>query len=263
MHTKSLLLAAAITVSLILRAHAQDLPRTFGARALQLDDGTGSGTTLVLDLNGELQATYRLHFPLSGPPSELNFFAVDQFGNISWTNSTLPPLPLGHMWCGNVLGQAEPMPPGALGAILVVGTAEYGVPAPEWATIIPGPVTISASQITTGTIQPGVTINVGTGGTIVPTGGTVTANMLSGSGLGEYSGRVFIPTGANHIDISFPSILPLSSVTVSVFDPQAGTFGFVDAKVSQITPGIGFTVIFAADYPASGTGELHYIVVNP
>lgn len=258
MRTRSHLLVALIVLVLADPTYAQEQPRTFGAGALQLDDGTGSANTLTFDLNGALEMTYRLHFPLSGPPFDVSYFAVDPAGNISWTNSTLPPLPLGNMWCGNVLGQAEAMPPGDLGAILVVGTSQYGVPAPEWATVIPGPVTISASQITSGTIQPGVTINVGPGAIIQPSGGTVIANGLAGAGPGKFAGEVNIPQFALSMNIPYTGTTASSVILVSISDPSGQTD---QVTVSTVTAGVGFTVMFSGFYPTT-TGELHYVVVN-
>lgn len=243
-----------------LRTVAQTLPRTFGARVLQLDDGTGSFNTISLMTDGPLVQSYWLKFPNYPPPTEQCYFVVDGFGNIDWSSSViLPNLSPGSIWYGNHVGNATELPPGPTGSMLVID----GSLMPSWTTVIPSPLTISASQITTGTIQPGVTIDVGLGGIVRPTGGKVVANELQGAGFGAFSGAIAIPTGADHVDVSYTGIKALSSVTVSVFDPQASTFGFVSAQISQITVGIGFRVILAANYPASGTGELHYVVVNP
>jgi hypothetical protein len=232
------------------KTDAQLLPRTFGARAFSLDDGTGSGKTLTWDVTSPLILSYHLHFPATSPANTVNFLISDASGNMSWATSSLPQLAPGNIWYGNPSSIATPLAPTVPGAILSLNNSLL----PIWITALPLAMTISATQITSGTLPPGTTIGVGPGATIQPTGGTVNANFLSGTGFGKYSGKILITTGASHLD---------SSVTVSVFDPQAMTFGFVEAQVSQITPGVGFRVIFSADYPNSGTGELHYTVINP
>jgi hypothetical protein len=233
--------------------------RIFGARGFQLDDGTGSGKSLIFDLASGLTLSYRLHFPSAPPVNTLNFLASDASGNLSWVFNTLPPLAPGNLWYGNALSVATPLAPTAAGAILSLNNSLF----PVWTNTLPLSTTVSASQITSGTLPAGTVIDVGPGATVEPAGGTINANLLSGSGAGKFSGKIVITNGANHLDISYPLIAALSSVTVSVFDPQAMIFGFVEAQVSQITPGTGFRVIFSADYPNSGTGELHYTVVNP
>ena len=243
----------------IAKIDAQTLPRTFGARAYLIDDGTGSGKTLTWDVASPLNLSYKLHFPSAPPLNATNFLVSDASGNLSWAFNTLPPLAPGNIWYGNALSVATPLAPSVPGAILSLNNSLM----PVWTTILPQSVSVSASQITSGILPPGTTIDIGPGATVEPTGGTVNANLLSGSGAGKYSGKVNISTGASHLDITYLQITALSSVTVSVFDPQATTFGFVEAQVSQITPGSGFRVIFSADYPNSGTGELHYTVVNP
>ena len=238
---------------------AQTLPRTFGARAFQLDDGTGSGKTLTWDVASPLILSYRLHFPRISPPNAINFLISDASGNLSWVTNTLPPLAPGNIWFGNPSSVATQLAPTIPGAILSLDNSLM----PQWTNILPLSTTISASQITSGILPPGTTIDIGPGAKIEPAGGTVNANLLSGSGPGKYSGKIVITTGMDHLDIPYALITALSSVTVSVFDPQAAIFGFVDSKVSLITPGVGFRVIFSADYPNSGTGQLHYTVVNP
>jgi len=241
------------------QANAQFLARTFGSRAFQVDDGTGSGKTLTWDVASPLILSYRLHFPSTAPPNTVNFLISDASGNLSWATSSLPPLAPGNIWFGNSSSVATPLAPTSSGAILVLNNTLM----PQWTNILPSQMTVSAAQITSGTLPPGTTINAGPGSTIAPAGGTVNANFLSGSGIGKYSGKIILTSGINHLDIIDAQIEALSSVTVSVFDPQAMTFGFVEAQVSQITPGVGFRVIFSADYPNSGTGELHYTVINP
>ncbi len=238
---------------------AQTQPRTIGARAYLIDDGTGSGKTLTWDVASPLILAYHLHFPPVPPSNATNFLVSDANGNLSWAFNTLPPLPPGNIWYGNALSVATPLAPASSGAILSLNNLLM----PVWTTTLPVTITVSANQITSGTLPPGTMIMVGPGAAITPSGGTIDANMLSGSGPGKYSGKINLTTGINHLDVSDALITALSSVTVSVFDPQAMTFGFVEAQVSQITPGVGFRVIFSADYPASGTGELHYTVINP
>lgn len=231
--------------------------RTFGAGAFQIDDGFGK--TLTWDLTSPVSSSYKLHFPNTPPSDPTNFLMTDANGNMAWASSTFPPLAPGNIWFGNALSVATPLPPTVVGAVLFLNNSLQ----PAWTTTLPSTMTVSASQITSGTLPPGTVIDAGPGSIIEPAGGTVNANLLSGSGFGKYSGKIVIPTGANHLDISYAGIMAFSSVTVAVFDPLAMTFGFVDAKVSQIDPGVGFTVIFSADYPNSGTGQLHYTVVNP
>jgi hypothetical protein len=238
---------------------AQTLPRTLGARAYLIDDGTGSGKTLTWDVAPPLILSYKLHFPSAPPLNTTNFLVSDANGNLAWAFNTLPPLAPGNIWYGNTLSVATPLAPTVAGAILSLNNSLM----PAWTTTIPASVTVSANQITSGTLPAGTIIDVGPGATVEPAGGTVNANLLSGTGPGKYSGKLSIPTGASHLDIPYTQISALSSVTVSVFDPQAMIFGFVEAQVSVINPGIGFRVIFSADYPNSGTGELHYTVVNP
>jgi hypothetical protein len=242
------------------KANGQTLARTLGARAFQCDDGSGSLKTMTWDISGVLKESYQLHWPSVGPTANTNYCVVDASGNMWWQEyADLPPLPAGNIWYGNSFNAAEQLPPGPIGSFLSINNFLM----PEWTTTLPSSVTISASQITTGTLPPGTIIDAGPGATIQPAGGTINANLLSGSGPGKYSGKFLIATGANHLDIVYAQISSLSSVTISVFDPQAMIFGFVEAQVSAITPGTGFRVIFSADYPNSGTGELHYTVINP
>ncbi len=231
--------------------------RIFGAHAFQVDDGFGK--TLTWDLTSPISSSYNLHFPNTPPSNPTNFLMTDANGNMSWASSALPALAPGNIWVGNAMSVATPLPPTVAGAVLSLDNSLQ----PAWTTVLPSSTTVSATQITSGTLPPGTTINAGPGSTIQPTGGTINANLLSGSGPGKYSGKLIIPTGANHIDIAYALISALSSVTVSVFDPQGMIFGFVGAQISQINPGVGFTVIFSADYPNSGTGQLHYTVANP
>jgi hypothetical protein len=130
---------------------------------------------------------------------------------------------------------------------------------PTWSTVIPGATTVSASQITSGTIPPGVTIDVGPSSSIQSSGGTITANNLNGSGIGKYSGSIAIPFNAAGMTISYTAIQAPSTVLVNITDPSLpGVLVFVQ----NITPGSGFSVVFSALYP-TGTGVLNYTVINP
>jgi hypothetical protein len=242
-------------------ANGQPMQRMLGARAYQLDDGTRSGKTMTWDISGTISQSYQLHWPATAPTANTNYCVADASGNMWWQEyPELPPLTAGNMWVGNSLNAAQQFPPGPVGSILTINSSAM----PEWSSSLPAEVMMSANQITSGTLQPGVNITVGNGATIVPSGGgNITANGLSGAGIGKYSGKIDLATGINYLDITYPGITAASSVTVSVFDPQATIFGFVGAQVSEITPGMGFRVIFSADYPNSLTGQLHYTVVNP
>ncbi len=66
---------------------AQVLPRTFGARAFQIDDGTSSGRTLQWDLNSPLTSSYQLHFPNTPPSTAISYLVTDANGNMSWINN--------------------------------------------------------------------------------------------------------------------------------------------------------------------------------
>jgi hypothetical protein len=236
--------------------HAQS-GRIFGAGAFQIDDGKGK--TITWDVQVPISTSYNLHLPSVPPPNAVNFMATDANGDITWTINTLPPLAPGNIWYGNSSSVATQLAPMIAGAVLSLNNSLM----PEWTTTLPSSTTVSANQLTSGTLPPGTVIEVGSGSKIEPNGGTINANLLSGSGAGKYSGKIDIPAGIDHLDIFYSGIMDQSSITVSVFDPQAKNFGFVDAKVSGITPGVSFRVIFSADYPNSGTGELHYIVINP
>lgn len=244
-------------------AHSQQ-GRILGAQAFQVDDGAGH--TLTWDVASPLSLSYQLHFPNSLPPDPFNYLVSDANGNMVWTANALGTLPPGNIWRGSILGIAEAMPPGAVGSMLSIDALSM----PIWTMTIPAQITISASQITSGTLQTGTIIGVGPGAILYPVSftlngpvGIINANLLSGSGIGKYSGKISIATGVDHLEIPYALITALSSITVSVSDPQAKTFGFVDAIISTIIPGTGFTVIFSADYPNSGTGVLHYTIVNP
>jgi hypothetical protein len=247
-------------------AMGQPLPRTFGARALSLDDGTTSLKTLRLDIISPLTTSYQIHFPPSPPTGPTSYLAVDEAGNASWEaltiNASASALSTGSMWCGDLSGQAWPMLPGPVGSILMISDEEYGVPMPEWTTSIPSQITIGASQITSGTIQPGVAITVGNGASITPTdGGTIAANELRGAGSGKYSDVIAIPISASSMDIAYSGITAGSIVVVSIRDPNSAEFTVI-VSVTSITPGVGFTVTFTAPYP-NPEGSLNYAVINP
>jgi hypothetical protein len=148
-----------------------------------------------------------------------------------------------------------PYAPTVPGAILTLN----GSNTPTWSTIIPSNTTISVSQITTGTLQTGVTFNVGTGSTIISTGGTNIANNLNGAGPGNYAGTVAIPQNALNLSIPYAGIQSASAVQVNIIDPSLPG---VAVYVTQITPGTGFLVSFSASYPST-TGKVFYTVINP
>ncbi|MFI5264780.1 MAG: hypothetical protein ACHQM6_09720, partial [Candidatus Kapaibacterium sp.] len=183
----------------VAKSDAQTLPRTIGARAYLIDDGTGSGKTLTWDVASPLNLSYRLHFPAAPPTNTTNFLTSDANGNLSWVFNTLPPLAPGNIWYGNSSSVATPLAPTVSGAILSLNN----LLTPVWTTTLPAAITISANQITSGTLPPGTTINVGPGSVIQPTGGSINANTLSGSGAGKYSGKIALSTGINHIDIPY------------------------------------------------------------
>ncbi len=232
----------------------QLLPRTFGARAFAMDDGTRSGKTLSLDVTSGLDYSYSLHFPSKPPISGLNFLTVDESGNIDWSTSIMPALAPGNIWCGNAQSLATPMTPGPEGSILGI---ENGMP--EYISYIPSSLTISASQITSGTIQPGTNIIVGNGATLGPNdGGIVIANQLSGSGPNKYSGSIPIPQNMLRMTINYSAVTATSNVLLSIIDPAGQT---AQVSVEQLLPGVGFTIIFSGFYPTA-TGSLNYLVIN-
>jgi hypothetical protein len=131
--------------------------------------------------------------------------------------------------------------------------------APTWSSSIPSPITISVSQLTTGTLQPGVTFNVGAGSTIVPTGGTNTANNVVGAGPNKFSGSVAIPMGTVNQSIPFTGLVAGASVVATIEDPNLpGVLVWITSK----TAGVGFNLTYSAAYPTA-TGVLHYTVINP
>lgn len=250
-----LIVIACLIVFAVGKTTAQPLGRIFGARSFEVDDGTRSGKTVRWDVSAPLSASYVLHFPSNPPSSGNNFLGVDAGGNVNWMAGTLPPLSQGNIWCGTSGNVAMAMPPGPTGSIFGINPAGM----PEWLTSMPSALTIPASQITSGTLQPGTTITIGDGASITPNGtGLIAANQLIGSGPNRYSGSIPIPQNALSMNISYPGVAATSTVLVSVVDQSGQTD---QVSVGQITPGIGFTVVFSGFYPGT-TGNLNYLVIN-
>jgi hypothetical protein len=86
----------------------------------------------------------------------------------------------------------------------------------------------------------------------------VTANSLTGSGVNKYSGSIPIPQNALTMKIDYTGIMSISNVLVTISDPSGQT---IQSTVSQVTPGVGFTVVFSGYYPTK-TGKLNYLVIN-
>lgn len=226
--------------------------RAIGARELRLDN---NGNTVGFTVTPRLQSSYTLQFPSVPPPFGVNYFRIDASGNLTWTDNTLPPLAPGNIWVGNPSSVATPLPPGTAGSILMLD----GSLQPIWGTTLPAVITVPASQLTSGTLQPGTTIIVGNGASIQPSGsGMIIANGLTGSGLNKFSGTVAIPLNAITLNIPYSSILATSIVLVSVVDPSGQT---VQVSVTGITAGVGFTVMLSGFYPTT-TGTLNYLVIN-
>ncbi len=254
-------LCAVIVLSLALEStnsYSQANQRVFGAGGLSLDNRTTPLKTITLTAPLSLTSTYTLQLPNVPPPGPISTLTSDGEGNMFWASGTalLPSLPDGNIWVGNNMNVATPYAPTVAGAIMTLDASNR----PSWSSSIPSTTTISASQITTGTIQPGVTITVGNGGTIIATtGGNVTANNIAGAGANKYAGAVVIPQNAIGLEIPFSGLLSGAAVQFSVNDPSVpGIIAFMD----NMTPGGGFHVSFSAAYPTT-TGTLTYIVVNP
>jgi hypothetical protein len=97
--------------------------------------------------------------------------------------------------------------------------------------------------------------------TVVPPAqqsGTLTANSLTGSGDGKYSGSVAIPQNSLSMTIPYTGITATSNVVVTIYDPAGQTD---QVTVGVITPGFGFNVFFSGYYPTR-TGKLNYLVIN-
>ncbi len=253
-------LCALILLSLTLStttAQAQANQRVFGAGGLMLDNRTTPIRTITLTAPLSLTTTYTLQLPTVPPPGPTSTLTSDGEGNMFWSSgiASLPSLPAGNIWVGNNSNVATPYAPTVAGAIMTLD----GSNRPAWSTALPPATTISASQITTGTIQPGVTINVGNGGTIISTGGNITANNLTGAGSNKYAGVVAIPMNALGLNIPFTNLASGAAIQFNINDPNIpGIIGFMD----NMTVGGGFHITFSAAYPTT-TGTLTYIVVNP
>jgi hypothetical protein len=235
--------------------HAQITNRIFGAGAFSVDDGTGSGKSFRWDVMSPLAASYQLHFPNTAPPNAINFMMIDASGNSSWASNTLPPLSPGNIWYGNSSSVATPLAPSVSGAILSLDNSLM----PAWTTMLPASTTVSASQITSGTLAPGTTITVGNGSTIQPSGsGFVIANQLTGSGINKYSASIPIVQNSLIMAVTYTGVIATSVVLASVDDPSGQT---IQVSVGQITPGVGFTVMFSGFYPTT-TGKLNYVIIN-
>lgn len=238
--------------------------RTMGAHKLMLDNNAGKSVTLGPS-TAPMTNSYALKLPAPGPPYPKSFLVSDENGIMRWLDESeitppgLPALPQGNMWVGNAANVATPLPPGAVGSFLAVN----GLGMPEWTTTLPSSITITPAQILSGTLPPGTTINLGAGATITPGAGTIIANGLSGAGPNKFSGKTTIPTGSDFLDVPYSGIQAGAAVNLMVNDANASVFGYVSVQVQSITPGVGFRAIFAASYPPSGTGELHWTVVNP
>lgn len=251
-------LVVCVVVCVYANAFAQ---RAIGARKLVLDNNAAKTVTLAT-ATAPMTNSYELKLPAPGPPYPKSFLISDENGQFKWLNEneTLPDLPRGNIWVGNDLNRPVPLAPGAVGAFMVIDAT--GVP--FWSTALPPTLTVSAAQITSGTLPPGTNIIVGNGSSITATGtGSIVANGLGGAGIGKFSGKIAIPTNANFLDVAYANIQAGSAVNIMVNDPNAQIFGYVSVQVETITPGVGFRVIFAAGYPPSGTGQLHWTVVNP
>jgi len=238
------------------KMEAQSFSRILGGRGFDIDDGTRSGKTVRLDAGSALSASYALHFPNDPPSSGQNFLGVDANGNMNWTSSVTPSLPQGNIWIGDVNNVATPLAPGAIGTILGIDAAT-GMPV--WMQYNPSTTTVTANQITTGTVQPGQVIAVGDGAIIAPSGnGLIVANQLTGSGPNKYSGSIPIPQNEMSMNVNYAGVTAGSTVLVSIIDAAGQT---AQVSVSQVTPGVGFNVIFSGYYPTT-TGSLNYLVIN-
>lgn len=226
--------------------------RAIGARELRLDN---NGNTVGIAVTPGLQSSYTLHLPSVPPSLGANYFRIDQSGNLTWTDNTLPPLAPGNIWVGNSSSVATPLSPDTAGAILMLD----GSLQPVWSTMLPAAITVPASQLSSGTLQPGTTIMVGNGASVQPAGsGMIIANGLTGSGLNKFSGTVAIPLNAITLNIPYSDILATSIVLVSVVDPSGQT---VQVSVTGVSAGVGFTVMLSGFYPTT-TGILNYLVIN-
>lgn len=255
MTLRSIILYACLSACLFATsALAQSGKRTFGASALSLDNGSNPLRTLTIDAP-TLTQSYVLHFPSAAPADPTyNVLVFDQAGVGSWSNNPLPPLAAGAIWYGNAQGVATQLPAGPAGYILAIGANGL----PYYTATLPASTSVAPSQITSGTLAPGTTINVAPGSSVVVNGGVVQSNQLVGSGPGKYSGSVPIPQNSLTMTIPYPGIIASSVVIVSIVDPSGQTDG---VSVTNITPGGTFTVQFSGFYPTT-TGQLNYCVIN-
>jgi hypothetical protein len=236
--------------------HAQ-LTRLLGAGGLVLDSRSQPYLAVTIFAPQTLTTSYSLAFPPVPPNGALSFLASDANGIMSWNGSIpLPPLPKGNIWVGNAIGVATPYAPTTPGSILTLDALGN----PSWSTSLPSSSTLSVSQLTTGTLQPGVTFNVGTNSIVTTTGGTIAANNLNGAGVGNYAGNVPIPINASGMNIAYSGVKPGASVTLTLSDPNGGG---VSVYLVSITPGVGFSVAFSVAHYFTNTGVISYIVINP
>jgi hypothetical protein len=256
--SKYFLCILSIAFSIGSNLHAQTLSRVLGGDGIAIDSRSQPYRAVTLYVPQILTGSYSLSLPSTPPTGPLSLLASDVNGNMSWTTSgtgTLPPLPPNNIWVGNSLSVAMPYAPTVAGAMLTLNNSL----APTWSTSIPPNITISVSQLTTGTLQSGVTFNVGNNSTIVSTGGTIIANNLNGAGNGKYAGNASIPLNAISLNIPYPGIQSGCAVSIIINDPNLPG---VAVFLNSVMPGVGFKVDFSAPYPTN-TGVVTYIVVNP
>jgi hypothetical protein len=231
--------------------------RALGIGALMLDNGTQPMRTITIDVPPSLLINYSLHLPPAPPPLSANILKSDAQGNLYWSDTTmpLPPLAQGNLWIGDATGMPMAFAPTGAGAILTIDGSNM----PVWSYAVPDNTTLSVAQLTSGTLEPGVTLTVGAGSVIEPTDGTITANSLNGAGIGKYTGTISIPQDALMMSVSFPTIAAGATVLLNISDQNLpGVLPFLQA----INAGSGFDVVFSAQYPTS-TGSLVYTIINP
>ncbi len=140
-----------------------------------------------------------------------------------------------------------------------------GAGAPTWQNVneLPDGTVTNATVVWNGTQwveNTNVTMNPTNGNTVI--GGDLTVNKsFNGAGANKFAGAVTIPLSASNITVPYAGILAGAAVNISIRDDNP-VVGIVPARVTSITPGVGFTVQLAINYD-SPTGVLHYIVVNP
>jgi len=251
------ILLIVLTIGGIGDIYAQTLSRLLGADGLVLDSHALPYRALTLYVPATLITSYSLALPPSSPPGPLSILGSDVNGMMSWVDpiGLLPALPHNNIWVGSSVNVATAYAPTVPGAILTLN----GSLAPTWSTVIPSSTTVSVSQLTSGTLQPGVTFNVGPGSTVVPNGGTNIANNLNGAGVGKFAGNVAIPQNALSLFIPYLGITAGCAVNLNINDPNLPG---VAVYIQSITPGVGFNVSFSANYPTT-TGVVTYLVINP